>query len=327
MASITFRAKRWQARVRRKGYPTETRTFSTKHDAERWVRSLETAIDRGIHSNTPSTSKITLGELIDRYRTEVTPTLKSAKCDFIRLKALARNTICRQEITSLTPYRIAQFRDERLNCVSSGTVIRELAYLSAIINHARKEWGLNLDNPVSRVRKPSPPPGRNRLLSDSEEMKLVEALHPTGRRSQWMLPLVQLALETGMRRGELLSLRWEDVNLISRTAMLQDTKNGERRIVPLSSKGIIVLQALPRSTTGKVFPITAFAASAAFERATSRAGISGLRFHDLRHTAITRLATKLPNVIELAAVSGHKSLRMLQRYYHPRAEDLARKLG
>lgn len=327
MASISLRGDRWQVRVRRKGHATETRSFATKQDAERWARSLEVAMDRGSHIHPSNADNFSLGGLVERYLQDVTPKLKGAKEDSYRLRALMRHPICKLGIGAVTPYRIAQFRDERLKQVSAGTVIRELAYLSAIINHARREWCVNVENPVRRVRKPSAPTGRDRVLSEAEQARLLEALQPTGRRSPWMRPLVMLALETAMRRGELLALRWEDVSLSSRTALLHDTKNGEGRVVPLSSRAIEVLQALPRSMTGQVIPMTAFAACAAFERATARSGIEGLRFHDLRHTAITRMAEKLPNVIELAAVSGHKSLRMLQRYYHPRAEDLARRLG
>lgn len=327
MASISYRNNRWQVRVRRKGHPTETRSFGTRQDAERWARGLEADMDRGAYVPQGEAQRITLGDLIERYLTEVTPTLKGAKEDTIRLRAMMRHSMCKLVLTEVTPTKIAKFRDERLQQVSTSTVIRDLACLSAIISHARREWSINIENPVSRVRKPSAPVGRDRVLSSAEEAQLLEALRPTGRRSPWLHPLVVLALETAMRRGELLGLRWQDVNLVKRTATLHDTKNGEDRVVPLSSRAVEVLQALPRSISGHVIPMTPFAACAAFDRATDRAKIDGLRFHDLRHTAITRMAEKLPNVIELAAVSGHKSLRMLQRYYHPRAEDLAHKLG
>ena len=327
MASISYRNNRWQVRVRRKGHPTETRSFGTRQDAEKWARALEADMDRGVYVPVGEAQRITLGDLIERYLIEVTPTLKGAKEDTIRLRAMMRHPMCQLLLMAVTPTKVAKLRDERLQQVSSSTVIRDLACLSAIISHARREWSINIENPVSRVRKPSAPVGRDRVLSNAEEAQLLEALRPTGRRSPWLHPLVVLALETAMRRGELLGLRWQDVNLVKRTATLHDTKNGEGRVVPLSSRAVEVLQTLPRSISGHVIPMTPFAACAAFDRATDRAKIDGLRFHDLRHTAITRMAEKLPNVIELAAVSGHKSLRMLQRYYHPRAEDLAHKLG
>ena len=142
-----------------------------------------------------------------------------------------------------------------------------------------------------------------------------------------MLPLVKLALETAMRRSELLGLRWEHIDLGRRTIFLQLTKNGTSRTVPLSTHAIQILTQMPRNLDGVVFPVTPEVVSQAFNRARKQAGIKDIRFHDLRHMAITRLAEKLPNLIELSAVSGHKSLAMLKRYYHPNPEQLAEKLG
>ncbi|MEA3120404.1 MAG: hypothetical protein QOI13_3674, partial [Paraburkholderia sp.] len=147
---------------------------------------------------------------------------------------------------------VAAFRDERLTKVKPVTVILELAYLSAIINHARNEWGINITNPVASVRKPSTPHGRDRVLSPDEEVRLLAALVPTGRRNTWILPATILSLETGMRRGELLELRWSNVNLEAQTAYLPMTKNGSARTVPLSKKAVGVLTDLPHSIDGRV---------------------------------------------------------------------------
>ena len=258
---------------------------------------------------------------------EVLPSMKGAPEDSIRLRAICRRPICKNSIAALTPAKIAAYRDLRLTEVAPGTVVRELAYLSSIINHGRREWGINANNPVALVRKPTQPKGRERVLTSAERERLLVELQPTGRRNVWMLSVVVLALETGMRRSELLALRWGDINLERRTATLHMTKNGESRVVPLSTSAIQTLAAMPRSICGAVFPITACALAANFDKAVERAKLPDLHFHDLRHTAITHMATKLPNLIELAAVSGHKSLKMLQRYYHPDAKTLAKKLG
>jgi integrase len=177
------------------------------------------------------------------------------------------------------------------------------------------------------VRKPQSPQARSRVLTEEEITKLLQALEPVGRRSHWTKPAVQLALATAMRRGELLSLRWENIDLQSRTAFLPDTKNGDSRTVPLSTAAIQVLQGLPKHISGVVIPVKFFTLDAAFKRALKRAGLKEVRFHDLRRTAITIMAQKLPNVIELAAVSGHKSLMILKQYYRPAASELASKLG
>ena len=327
MASFRQRGGKWQARVLRNGYPDQTKTFENKTDAEKWARSLEAEIDKGQFVNLSEAKRTTLGDLIERYLTEVTPSMKGAAEDTIRLKAIMRKPISRWSMANLSPARIAAYRDERLKEVSAGTVIRELAYLSAIINHARREWGITVPNPVQMVRKPQSPQARSKVLTDEEISKLLQALEPTGRRSHWTKPAVQLALATAMRRGELLSLRWEHIDLQGRTAFLPDTKIGDSRTVPLSSVAVQVLAELPRHISGVVIPVKYFTLDAAFKRGVCRAVLDGVRFHDLRRTAITRMAEKLPNVIELAAVSGHKSLMVLKRYYRPTAAELAQKLG
>lgn len=327
MASISQHGNKWQARVRRRGRPTISRSFTLKSDALRWARATELAIDRGTFIDQGEAEKTTLAEVIQRYMREVLPTMKGAKEDAIRLTAICRRPICKTSMSRLTAGRFAEYRDQRLQQVSNGTVIRELAYFSSVINHARREWGININNPIALVRKPASPRGRERVLSEDEMVLILNELEPTGRRNPWMKPLVIFALETAMRRSELLSLRWSEVDLIKRTATLLDTKNGDIRVVPLSTRAIATLKELPKHISGRVFPLEAAATSKAFDVATERAGVDDVRFHDLRHTAITRLADKLPNVIELAAVSGHKSLAMLRRYYHPKASDLARKLG
>ena len=284
-------------------------------------------MDKGHFVSVSEAQRTTLGDVIERYLVEVTPRMKSATEDTIRLKALIRKPIAKWSMANLSAARVAAFRDERLTEVSAGTIIRELAYLSSIINHARREWGVNVPNPVQMVRKPPSPPARGRVLTDAEVSALLKVFEPIGRRSLWVKPIVQLALATAMRRGELLSLRWENINLMARTAYLPTTKNGDSRTVPLSSSAANILENLPRHLSGIVFPMNAPALNAAFKRGLSRSDLKDIRFHDLRRTAITRMAEKLPNVIELAAVSGHKSLMVLKQYYRPSAVDLAIKLG
>jgi len=316
----------WQARVR-KANQSITKTFINKVDAERWAKQIEVEMQKGSYTNLVLAERTTFAEIIERYIVEVLPTMRGGKADFIRLKALARRPIAKLNMVALTPQKIAQHRDERLKEIAPATVIRELSYFSSIITYARKEWGININNPVALVVRPKNPQGRSRILDALETNALFEALRPTGRRSIWMLPLVRLALETAMRRSELLGLRWEHVDLRRRTIFLQLTKNGTSRTVPLSTHAIQILTEIPRNIDGRVFPVTHEVVSQAFNRARKQAGVKDIRFHDLRHMAITRLAEKLPNLIELSAVSGHKSLAMLKRYYHPNPELLAEKLG
>ena len=328
MASIRNRNGKWQARITRKGQQPIAKSFLSRQDAERWARQVETDIDKGSYTSQVLADKSLFKDVIERYIQEVTPTTRSVREDTFRLRALARHPIGKLNMSALTPMKVAEYRDERLKVVSSGTVIRELSYFSSIINHAKREWEINMINPIPFVKKPPVPQGRSRILSDHELNRLFEVLKPKVKNANiWVLPLTKFALETAMRRGELLGLRWEHINIQKHTAHIPLTKNGLARTVPLSIAAIEILSALPRNLNGQVFSLTHCALSAAIERARKKAKLENFHFHDLRHMAITRLAEKLPNLLELSAVTGHKQLTMLKRYYHPNPEILAQKLG
>ena len=284
-------------------------------------------MDGGGYQSRCDADKMLLSDALLRYAEEVSPTKRGHLDEVIRVNALKRAKMAAYSMAKLSPAIVAGFRDERLRVVGAGAVIRDLSLLSSVINHARREWGVTVNNPCLLVKKPPTPAGRTRVLSAEEEGRLLDAVVPTGRRNPEMLPLVQLALQTAMRRGELLALRWEHIDLEAQTAYLPTSKNGHPRLVPLSSTAVAVLASMQRLAEGQVFSIAAQTTAAAFTRATVRASIKGLRFHDLRHTATSRMADKLPNVIELAAVTGHRSIQMLKRYYHPNASALAKKLG
>ena len=327
MASIRERFGTWQVRVRLEGYPAETKSFATRAEAHKWARHMETSMDTGTYLSRSGADKALMSDVLQRYADEVSPSKRGHLDEVIRIKALKRAKMAAFALEKLTPACVACFRDERLRTVKAGAVIRDLSLLSSVINHARREWGATIDNPCLLVKKPPAPAGRTRVLSADEEGRLLAAVAPTGRRNPDMPPLVRLALHTAMRRGELLGLEWRHVDLSAQTAYLPTSKNGRPRCVPLSTSAVEVLEALPVNREGRVFSISAQALAAAFKRATVRARLPGFRFHDLRHTATSRMANKLPNVIELAAVTGHQSLQMLKRYYHPSAEALAKKLG
>lgn len=336
MATIRKRGDKWQARVQRRGIPPQSKSFATRSDAEKWSRAVEREIDLGVYVARAPAERSTLDDILKRYVEEVTPTKRGRVLEGIRLSALRRRSISKISLAALSAKHIASYRDERLKTVSPVTVNRDLDDLSAVLNHARKEWGMPVSNVVSEIRRPSRGRGRDRVLDKHEEKRLLESLEGgrdaqgrfiKGTRNPWVKLLVQLALETAMRRGELLALEWQNVDLKKRLAYLPITKNGESRIVPLSPQAVAVLSSIPRALSGRIFAISPMALRKAFERACESAGVQDFHFHDLRHTATTRLAEKLPNLIELASVTGHKDVRMLARYYHPKAEELVKKLG
>ena len=331
MASIVPRRTKdgaitWQVKIRRKGYPPISRTFNRKADAERFARQAEAEMDRGVFVSTEEAESITLAEALERYRVEVTAKKKGLVREESRIRLWKDHPLARRSLAAIRSVDIAAYRDARLKAGASAATIRlDLALISHLYTIAAKEWGLPVRNPVKQVSLPSINNARDRRLDADEEARLMAALDKS--RNRWIKPLVQLALETAMRRGELLSLLWDNIDLRRRIAYLPETKNGSSRTVPLSSRAVEVLESLPRSLDGRVFPLRTDQVRSAWEHAVKRAGLNDLHFHDLRHEATSRLAERLPNVIALAAVTGHKDLRMLKRYYHPRAEDLAKKLG
>ncbi|MBC8721431.1 site-specific integrase [Paraburkholderia sp. 31.1] len=346
MASILKRGNYWRAFIRRRGYPTQTRTFDTKALAEAWARCIESDMDRGTFVDRTEAERNTLDDLLKRYANEVSPHKKSGAGEIERIKKLREDLISQYKITALSSKVIADYRDRRLagdakrKAVTGSTVNRELTLIGHVLNVARKEWDVHIDvNPVSLIRRPRENRSRTRRLSHDEEKRLLAELAASprdengrfergGSRNDWVRPIVIIAVETAMRRSEILSLRWSDVFLEDRYVRLHDTKNGESRDVPLSSRAVATLSALPRHITGRVFPISADSLKKVFLRACERAQLDDLHFHDLRREACTRLADRVDSVLELAAITGHRTLNVLHRvYYKPRATDLARKLG
>jgi integrase len=324
MASFRFRHNRWQARVQRKGQKDLAKSFLNKPDAEKWARSIEIEIDRGTYINSDYAQKTLFKEILQKYLNDVVPQMRSADTQAIRVKKLMKHSIAEVNMAKLSPKHIADYRDERLKVIKPNTVIRELAVISSIINLARREWGLNIINPVMMIKKPSSIQGRDRILNDEEFNRLFIELE---KISPWYKPLVEFAIETAMRRGELMSLLWANVNFEKSVAFLPLTKNGDSRYVPLSSKAVRILKSLPRDIDGRVFPLNKQTVSILFLRAAKRSKLSDIHFHDLRHMALTKLSARFTNILELSTISGHKELKMLQRYVHIKAEDLVQKLG
>jgi len=242
MGSIRKRNGKYQAQVRRAGAPPMSKTFTQKKDALVWVRGLEVRIDVGDTSiKTPRA--ITLGELLQRYAEEVTPTKKGADTELRRLRRLINDPVSEAPLSAVTSHLMATFRDRRL---VDG--VRACQYDLVLIRHcwniAQKEWGIPLpQNPVSSIRVPNGIRHRDRRLEDGEFEKLETAA--LSCRNIYLWPAIQFAIQTAMRRSEILSLKWSDIDKSKRLAKLQDTKNGTDRIIPLSHSALLVLENLP----------------------------------------------------------------------------------
>jgi len=271
--------------------------------------------------------------VLDRYRTQVSILKKGYEQEKYRLQQIARSPLGRRTVRKVSSVDIATYRDQRLQTInqrtqrpiSASTVRLELSLLSNFFDIARIEWGLCDDNPVKNVRKPKPPPGRDRRLTPREERQILR--YCFGHSNQEFYSIVVLALETAMRQGEILGLRWEHLNLKTRIAHLPETKNGSKRDVPLSFKARDALIRLGVKSNGRVFKYTANGIKSTWRFMIQKLNIENLHFHDLRHEAVSKLfELGTLDMMEVAAISGHKSLSMLKRYTHLKAGKLVRKL-
>ena len=326
MAYFQKRSGSWRAIVKRKGFERITRTFDTKAEAEIWAATLESEMGRGIFVSQKEAESTTLEESLDRYEREISSSKKGHLQEKKRIRTWKSHPLAKRFLASIQGKDIAAWRDARIKSGSSANTVRlDLAIISHLFEIARKEWGMEgLKNPVKSIRLPSPPSGRDRRLQPGELEKLLESV------SEEMGQVVRFALETAMRRGELAGMTWEMVDLKKRTVTLPETKtkNGQKRIVPLSSVAVTILKdrLSTRRIDGKVWDIGLDAISQDFAKACQKAEISDLHFHDLRHEATSRLFEKGFDTMEVRTITGHKTLQMLARYTHLRAEDLVERM-
>ena len=326
--------------VRKTGWPPAIKTFRLRRDADDWARRTEDEMVRGVYIDRAPAERLTLKAAMLRYLREVSPTKSPGTArreeGFSKplLKALGDYSLA-----AINPEMIAQYRDERIaDGKSHNTVRLELALLSHLYTIAIREWRLGLiANPVAAVRKPSVTGGRNRRLTQDEEVRLLDGCAQLSNPMlDWM---VRLALATAMRAGEIETLRTSQVDIARRVVRLSITKNGSARTVPLSRAAVEVLeQALNHPVRpleidllfwgepGRDGRRRRYEFRSVWQRLLKRLGIEGLRFHDLRHEAISRFVEAGLSDQEVAAISGHKTMQMLKRYTHLRAEDLVERL-
>ena len=325
MATYRKRNSKWQAIIRHKNIGTVTRSFKSKSHAIKWVHEQENIIEAG-HYGLLKPDSVILGELLSRYCEEITQGKRSANTEERRLNRLIKDPISALTLDKLSSSAIAAFRDRRLPD-GARTAHYDLTLIRHCLKIAIHEWGLMLSsNPVDFIKMPPASRPRQRRLNKGEYERLEQASHLTLNPHIW--PIIVFAIETGMRRGEILGLTWDNTNLERQLAYLPLTKNGTSREIPLSTKAVDVLRGQrSRQDTPTPFPVNANAFRLACERLRKRAGLCDLRFHDLRHEAISRFFELGLSIPEVALISGHKDAKMLFRYTHLRAGNIIAKLG
>lgn len=342
MAAIQKRGKKYRARVIRKGFPSQSKTFFSHAEALRWSRDLESCIDRG-------ETKPNLTHAREAMVRAPNPLFQDAAEHYIKTHSIHKK-IVRSEtyrlrilikrwkglrVTQINKFEIMDLRDDLLGLGRSGdTVNHYFNTVSKLFQMLSGDWDLKIANPIKGIKRMPSSQGRSKRVSEKIESQLLEACNLLS--TPLLSSIIEFALQTGMRRGELMGLTWADIDLLNRRAYLHTSKNGEPRQVPLTQRAKLVLEALANNNEVKVFPISLNVLRNQFERVveflkkkwneTDTNPYLDLRFHDLRHEALSRMSDAGLNVIELSHISGHKTLAMLKRYTHPSHEAIFSKL-
>ncbi|OZB48454.1 MAG: hypothetical protein B7X42_05995 [Thiomonas sp. 14-66-4] len=331
MGTVVKRGKTFRAQVRRHGI-SRSATFDTKASAYAWVEQVERDIDAGASGDTVAPAGATFATLLEHYRDQVSESKRGKRWEVARIHRTLRDPIAEVPLARLAQPAVVAWRDRRLKQVSPASVQREWNLLSHACSLAVREWHWLVENPFTGVRRPPPTPPRDRLATEAELERILFALsYQPGQRpstiTQRIGAAAVFAVETGMRAGELAKLTWADVAPTVVTVRSGKTAAAMRG-VPLSPVAQTVLCGLkpdPVDLTARVFDLDASQIDSLWRKAKKLAMIEDLHFHDLRHTAVTRLAKKL-HILDLARMIGHKDLRMLQIYYNESAETMADRL-
>ncbi|MTI13193.1 tyrosine-type recombinase/integrase [Sansalvadorimonas verongulae] len=302
---VKTKTNQWKAIVRKNGV-FKSKTFKRKPQAQQWAGDIEESIVDAQKAILP-----TFIDILSQYIEHVNHKLGEAS--YIRRLKPSLELHC---LDTLTPLHLDRIRDERLKKLSGTTVRKDLLFISRVYTFAINKLRIDVKNPVRLVSLPKENKPRNRIASMNEQRLILDNV------SDKMRPIFILAIETAMRRSEILSIKWEYVDIGRRKLELYDTKNGESREVPLNSRAIDTIRNLGVRTHGKIFSVSKDGVTGAMQRACIRTGIIDLRFHDLRHTAITKYALKGMSVAQLKVISGHKCLSQLSRYVNLKASDV-----
>ncbi len=306
----------YRVQVRRLGFKSLNKSFATLTEAKKWSRTMEAKFDRGDTSDYSQASKVTLGELFSRYISENKHKKKKQwKNEEYRKDQLLKDEISNVNLLRFSTKHLADYRDRRLEDVLGPTFNKDFNYISVVIQTALTDWEIYLPHNPCKIFKREPEGNpRERVLQEHEQTRLLEECAVS--KNIYLIPMVSFSIETSIRQGELLKIKYDHVNWKKRLLTLYDTKNGEDRTIPLSEKAFLILSSLPRQFDKKMFPMTRDSLKSHFNRAKKRAEIEGFRWHDLRRTAISQMFQirkfDLPTV---QLMSGHKNPMVLLKVY------------
>ncbi|PRC90854.1 site-specific integrase [Solimicrobium silvestre] len=338
MASIRQKNGAWVVDIRRKGHKSISKSFRTKSLAQTWAREIEQQIDSMQYKDVRSLALVTVRALIDKYIEEIGSIKKigRTKADSLRKWKITHGALT---VSELTDDLLIKHIQQRAKTVSGVTIAVDLAYLSGVLKTAKELWRMPVDMSVTVTARASlrylgltsKSRERDRRPTNGEIEDICLHFAIKTRQRVPMGDLIHFAIETAMRAGEIVNLRWQDINHDHKTITIRNRKHptekeGNHQEVPLLGTAYDILVRQPKKDKEeRIFPIAEGTVSSLFPRACNALGIDDLRFHDLRHEGVSRLFERGLSIMEVSLISGHRDLKMLKRYVNLRAVDISNK--
>jgi integrase len=325
MASIYKRNGKWRVEIRKKGSKGIHKSFIVKDEAIRFARDTEVKIEQGLYQDLTLAKTTKLKDILAQYRDRVSINKKGYEQERYKINKIIRSGIADKTLSQLTPFVLFEFIELQKKLYTASTINKSITIINLALNFAERFLGISLNkNPLKFIKRLKESQFVGQVIEPHEESLLLK--HAEFSKLYWLKTAIILGIDCGLRRGEILKLKAEDINYKNNTAVLKDTKNGETREIGLSSRAIQELKKLPVSIDGKLFPCKRSDTFTFYYKQLKRWSGVKKRFHDTRHTFASRSTTSGWSITEIAAQGGWKQLQVLKRYTHIKAEYLAKKM-
>ena len=326
MATIRKIRNKWQVLIRKQKFKPVYKTFILKEDAIKYAKETEVNIEKGLYKDLTPARSTTLKQVLIQYRDAVSVHKKGHEIEKYKIDKLSKYSISNNNIAELTPLKLMEFKEYLIKNYSAGSVNKYLTLISLSLNYAERILGIYIpNNPMRYIDRVKEPEFKGQVIEPDEEVLLLKYAEQS--KLKWLKAAIIMGIDCGVRRGELLKLKYSDINFSRNTALLRDTKNGSNREIGLSNRAVQEIRKLPISISGEVFPIKRYDTfNFYFNQLQKKTGINK-RFHDCRHTFASRKTTEGWLITEIAQQGGWKQLQVLKRYTHIKAEQLAKKMN
>jgi integrase len=326
MATIRRRNNKWQVIIRKDNFKIIYKTFFLKEDAVRWARDTEVKIEQGLYQDLTLTKTTKLKDVLAQYRDRVSINKKGYENERYKINKLIRSDIADKTLSQLTPLVLFEYIEQQKKLYTASTINKSITIINLALKFAERFLGIALNNnPLKFIKRLKESNFIGQVIEPHEEALLLK--HAEFSKLYWLKTAIILGIDCGLRRGEILKLKAEDINFEKNTAVLRDTKNGDKREIGLSQRAIQEIKKLPITIDGKLFPCKRVDTFTFYYNQLQRWSGIEKRFHDTRHTFASRKATQGWSITEIAAQGGWKQLQVLKRYTHIKAEYLAKKMN